>query len=856
LPPSATITSRRASTRPAITASADFNEGGLNRQNEDTSERYVRRTRCLDVGIVAGTNVGIICNSEQGYGRAVGTNVFPLENWSNEFQLHPGGANVREYPAAGLLVWDSLATGEPGLDNTTTSVSHTFLVDTPNAIDLGGGSFVATESHLRVSLAWLDRPGVAGAGGPLINDLDLALQSPGPDNTLDTGDDIYYIGNHYGPATDSAVLDQWSIGSIGAPPAGLSDPRNNTEGIHLAGDPNNDAFGIPTGATTPPAAFGDSQIHIGTWRVTVQRGVGGAVPGSLTVDVTDEDVSGDGRLDSYCNGGSTPNIVCTAKADCGGSGTCDPEDGLGSIPGLLETTSQPFALVVAGPVFRDPADAAPAAGPAASAFPAQMASLDSIRYDCSSDAVLTIQDPSGSCNATVAQTATTFSVLDPAGNVTETESNFTFSSSGATCTSQGVPVRLGTVGIANGILDVETGDTIVATYDNTVTAAVSASAPINCDPDLINASFASATGLAFTQSQYTVGGGCDQDAHLDSGEVVTYGVALQNRSRADDYADLNAILTPTAGAAGAVRVLDSPKNMGRLPGSGLTSAFFHVFVDSARIPINPNDRWVEFTLNLDSLYKGVRIAQQSYTFRHALDSDWESLHYSTDYPDGGREVRDLNRNLVIDPVNTITETRERSLDPFLTFFVPDEDITFNSMFVVDPSTGVVNNIIGEDLNNNMVLDGGEERIPDGVLNRGILVDGVTPNPLDDVPWNLDNNDGGWIAFRHAGGNPTGLPSATLWEYKQDRPICGFQTAGGGVCDTGTGLCAFPINRIGDACTDDADCNNFGIWKAGDANAATPSDVATACDTHLQPSDPASPPFVEFTADHRQGEPGR
>ena len=141
----------------AITASADFTEGGLNRTNEDTSERFVRRTRCLDVGTVAGDPVGIICNSEQGYGRAVGTNVLPLANWSNDFQLHPGGANVREYPAAGLLVWDGLSTGEPGLDNTTTSVSHTFLVDTPNAIDLGGGSFVATESQLRVSLAWLDR---------------------------------------------------------------------------------------------------------------------------------------------------------------------------------------------------------------------------------------------------------------------------------------------------------------------------------------------------------------------------------------------------------------------------------------------------------------------------------------------------------------------------------------------------------------------------------------------------------------------------------------------------------------------------------------------------------------------------
>ena len=34
-----------------------------------------------------------------------------------------------------------------------------------------------------------------------------------------------------------------------------------------------------------------------------------------------------------------------------------------------------------------------------------MASLDRIQYDCSSDAVLTIRDPSGSCDAVVARAA-------------------------------------------------------------------------------------------------------------------------------------------------------------------------------------------------------------------------------------------------------------------------------------------------------------------------------------------------------------------------------------------------------------------------------------------------------------------
>ena len=126
----------------AITASADFNEGGLNRQNEDTSERFVRRTRCLDVGTVAGRQRRHHLQLGAGL-RPRGRHQRPAAGQLVERVPAASGrsvtGNVREYPAAGLLVWDGLATGEPGLDNTTTSVSHTFLVDTPNAIDLGGG---------------------------------------------------------------------------------------------------------------------------------------------------------------------------------------------------------------------------------------------------------------------------------------------------------------------------------------------------------------------------------------------------------------------------------------------------------------------------------------------------------------------------------------------------------------------------------------------------------------------------------------------------------------------------------------------------------------------------------------------
>src|SRR5262249_48868710 len=99
-----------------LAASADFNEGGIGTQGQDNNERDLRRTRCFDEGTVGGgqgsVQVDIMCNSEQGYGRPVLTDVLPLSNWPDNFILHPVQPNIEENPAAGLLVFDHLATGE------------------------------------------------------------------------------------------------------------------------------------------------------------------------------------------------------------------------------------------------------------------------------------------------------------------------------------------------------------------------------------------------------------------------------------------------------------------------------------------------------------------------------------------------------------------------------------------------------------------------------------------------------------------------------------------------------------------------------------------------------------------------
>ena len=149
-------------------------------------------------------------------------------------------------------------------------------------------------------------------------------------------------------------------------------------------------------------------------------------------------------------------------------------------------------------------------------------------------------------------------------------------------------------------------------------------------------------------------------------------------------------------------------------------------------------------------------------------ADKEVLHYSTDFPNGGREVRDLNRNLQIDASDVI--------DPFTGIQIPDEDVTFSSMFILgadNPSTPTVapeliSNTLGEDLNNNGSLDGNEvDVIPnDRTLDRGILFTTTGPDTRDKVPFSFDLNDGGFFPIRHTLSVPTGVPAGTIWEYQR------------------------------------------------------------------------------------------
>ncbi|HYV84301.1 MAG TPA: thrombospondin type 3 repeat-containing protein [Patescibacteria group bacterium] len=779
----------------ALVASADFGEN-LNNSGEDATTRNLRRTRALNLGVVGGIGVGIMGNGEQGFGRAVLTDVLPLSSWSSDFTLHPATGNQPEWPSSGLLAFDAMVTGEPLLNNTNnTSKTHDFRVLGNHTQTLPGGAIVLANAQLRIALAWPDRPSSAGSGGPLVNDLDLMVTSPGPDNCLSPADtkpdgsvcpgnaaddNQIFDGNNYDGGHNNAVTDQWSLARTSTSGAEVHDLYNPIEAVHLTSDRNANHDSS------------DSQLFVGHWQVTVKRGAAGAVPGSLTILGTGpagEDANHNFRLDAG-------------------------EDGVnGTTNGLLDLPGQDYALVVSGPVIL--AEAAPPAGPAS--YPASRVSWDAVRYNCASSAVLRILDSVGPADTLKSKANTTLQVLSAAGAVLDTESGIGFSAGSPFQTvSAGIPVRLAAPVVpGDGILEADSGSTIVATYAPSGQRAVEARARVDCQPDLVNAFFLGAGGHA-VGDQVSVSAGCDSDAFLDAGETVVYGVALQNRSRGDDYDGVVATLTPSGPGASAIRVLDSPHALGRIPAGLANGVFFHVFVD----PIAANalpvaSRVVDLTLTLDSTAHGARLSRQSYTFHHALNSDKEAFFYSTDHPGGGREVRDLNRNGVIDAPDVV--------DPYLGFIVPREDVLFSSLFSGSGApAGHYTNELGEDLDLSGTFSGTErDVVPDGVVDRGILASNA-PSAADKIPWSFDANNGGFNPFRHPDSIPSNnVSSNPVWEYKTSG-LCGFQTTGG--------------------------AGKFGIWHAGDGNPATPVAGATACDNYPMPSDPATPAHVEIVMD--------
>ncbi|HXH28471.1 MAG TPA: thrombospondin type 3 repeat-containing protein [Candidatus Polarisedimenticolia bacterium] len=780
--------------RAAMVASASFSDstdffdipGKAN-----SIEKTLANARAANLGNVAGQQVGVIGNGIQGYGRIILDQVLPIPSIPPTRAY--GAPNTLEYPAAGLLIWDVLGTGEPVINNSTNlQTEKRFRVDGINTTTDAGGSKVIGAGQLRIALSWPDPPSAVGSGGTLINDLDLEVESPGPDNCIDASDtkpdgsacpgnaaddNRVYDGNVY--ITSSPLpAGQWSQKRSLADPA-VHDHRNNIEAVHLSSFVNDNT---------------ENQLYVGTWKVRVKRGTGGAMGGPISmIDGTPEDANGNGRLDP-------------------GEDT--------DLDGLLDMGGQPFALVVAGPVF---GMGTQTWASASHGLPASKATLDKYQYSCSDSVVGSIFDPDGTDGTVTA--AAVYQVVNAAGNVVDEERGVAFS---ATSTgskifrSAPLATRLAAPAVKNnGVLEGDTGQMVLLRYTDTPRPS-EARARIQCTPNMINA-YVEVPGI--TNPFSYIGGGCDRDQYLDAGERVTYSVGLRNWERNDDLRDVTATLTPTGPGAAAIRVLDSPKNVGRIPGGQTSGVTFNLYVDpTAANALSLANRKVDLVLTLDNGARGVRLSRTTFTFSHVINADKESIHYSTDYPGGGRQVRDYNRNLQIDTPDKI--------DPFKGVFWPDEDITFTTMFTPATAGGPISNTLGEDLNNNGVLDAGEDTNQNGALDLGILAKNQPgPSAGDKVPWNFDgaNNTGGWIPFRHPISIP-GSISAPVWEHRTSG-LCGFQSA---IPDGNTTA----LFQNGGA----------GIWHTGDSDPNTPAANSNTCDSYPNPTNAATPPFTEFIDD--------
>ncbi len=872
--------------RAALVASANFLDQYTEAQKASPTDKLIGKTRGANIGTVAGFPVGVIGNMSQGYGRAVLDQVLPLSNYPPTRGI--GTPDTIEYPAAGLIVYDMLGTGEPPITNGANPPDKVFTVDGVNAITTGhctiatstpctseggcgtgdtcllNGTRFIKDGQLRIALSWPDPPSVVlgtgpnGGSGTLVNDLDLEVQSPGPDNVYGNTDDVVYDGNIYILGTNCCT-GQWSLGRPTSQTAS-HDSRNNIEAVHLSS------------LTDKTAPNGGNQLVTGTWHVRVKRGAGGAMAGQITGIIgANEDVNGNGRLDPgedtdpangtnyQCQGAGNPLPCCTGA----GTGTCAGN-------GLLDAGGQPFALVVAGPVL------APGQtqtwGTGTHALPGSTARLDKYQYSCSDSVVGTILAPAltGAAGATAVSGNTVFQVRNAAGTVLDEEKGIAFSESYAGShdfKSAALPARLGSPAVKyNGVIEGDNGQLLFLTYADSPRNAETR-ARFQCTPNIIQGAI-NVNGHADLPS--FIGGGCDGDQFLDANERITYSIAIQNFERADDLNDVTATLTPTGPGAGAIRVLDSPKNIGRIPGGQRTGLTFSLFVDpTAANALTIANRSVNLVLQFDAMARGVRLSRTTYTFNHVINADPETLHYSTDFPNGGREVRDFNRNLQIDTPDKI--------DPFKGIFFPDEDITFSSMFVVGTANGKIANTLGEDLDGDGSLDHGEnDIIPNARLDKGILtgcVGGPTPGAGcnvdadcgtggkcgNEVPWNFDGNDGGWFPLRSVYSKPAGVSPNPVWEYKGGGVCTLGPTPGkecfanadcgtGGTCTFHSGICGFQTARADSDASPWFQNGGAGIWHTGDADPTTPGINSNACDNYPFPNDTNTPQFTEIYLD--------
>ena len=780
-----------------LVASANFGEESIGLTSAalslDGDDIIVDSARAVELA-----SVGIMGNNRQGYGRAIVSQVLPAANWPD---VPLGLPNTPEHPALGLVVWDFVGTGENTINNTSRlEINHHFRV-------------TSSQGEVRVALAWTDPPGEL-----LVNDLNLEVVAPSGKT---------YDGNRYNPL--NAVVGQWSLGRepVGADP---DDIRNAVEAVHLSGDPDRNP-------NTP-----DNQLELGIWTIRVSRGLAGASPGLITQNISQrEDANGNFSLDpNVCNVKSlNKGTPCTTSAECTGT---DPFRACGEdldADGVLDTGGQGFGLAVAGPVVTVPDIFNP---PSHTSLPQSLIRFDKIRYTCSDSLGLRLYDVDATTESLGA--SVTIQVRDLSSAVVDTETSLSFSATGnQNFASIPLPVReiLGGAGSPNnGIVEANSGYTIEVVHADTPRNAV-ALAKVNCEPDLLGGLFVDPAGR---DGSDLIFGGCDNDQFLDAGEAVTYSVALVNNSIVDEYTDVTATLTPYQAdgttPSTKITVLDSPKNIGRMPAGQPVGVTFSLKI-AADVATEGNK--VVLRLDLSQGTGGTLLSHTSFAFTHAVASDRQSIHYSTDFPAGTASpvARDLNRSLIVEPNDR----------PGLTLGSVDETVQFSSLFVTDAATGRINNqiqVTDEAYPSGGVFSGSLDPNGNGILDRGILASS-TPSSGDLVPWDFDRNHGGWYTARDP-QSVVGASAATLplWHYVTSGK-CGFQTQSRSNCVLANGTPGYDPDGAGPSpcAAIPAGLTGFvgGMWHTGNG---TPTSDATNCGNYGIPFNTATPTRAELLLD--------
>ncbi len=645
-------------------------------------------------------------NNEQGYGRIQLNRALPLPT----------------YPSAlGLIVADGGIAGGPN----NTGLSGTA---NPNATESTTFRVCDNTQDLSVGLAWVE-----DFGESLAKNLDLELQSPSgkiyygnyytDDNNkngvLDSGENCDYsepLGGEWPPSSTNK-LDQfpWSLPTCGN---SARDTQNPTEAIHLSADPRGNGIADDPG-TSGTNEGRDNQVEVGDWTLRV-------IGRSFT--------------------GSQPYAVAVAGPVCLGSSSRIQIRRLdGSLAGGNFVCNDVGVAVIN--------EVGEASDPAGGLTPSEISSRTTIKvWDVGPNGVF--DNGSGDDVLKDQESGLTFTDTDGGG-------------AGLRFESQDLALTTGTApDPGNGALDIRNGNVIEVVYQDETSGSPDPNkkrtntARVDCRAKI---DFGGVVWGQFGLDAFTlINGGCERDGrgfftfgfpdkYMDAGEAIGYRIAFL-QSDVGDLDDVQISLkavepdsdSPPDCKPGTtlcadpdrtnnppsphITVLDSPKLIGSVPQNAAVSANFAIQVANSIVG-KPE---VEMVLGVSAKTSGRPIEGVAVS-RHTLNVDETSFFYSTDFPTGGTETRDVENNETIqnptsDPVDFFEDYQfEQRTWSDLTATGTNTTSALKSPWNFDSNNGgfsvFLNNITprnlivtkpaqwGEDMDGDGVLDTGEDRDP-------------------------------------------------------------------------------------------------------------------------------------------------